>query len=96
MAYKQTGFRFRVVTANEEAMYSYLGAVRATCFPDTLFFDLGGGSLEIVSAKDYRIKKIVSLPLGALRLSEKFARKDNKLQKKDITELQKRDPQNPT
>jgi exopolyphosphatase / guanosine-5'-triphosphate,3'-diphosphate pyrophosphatase len=31
----------------------------------------------------------VSLPLGALRLSEKFARKDNKLQKKDITELQK-------
>jgi exopolyphosphatase / guanosine-5'-triphosphate,3'-diphosphate pyrophosphatase len=89
MAYEQTGFQFRVLSEVEEALYSYLGAVRATCYPDILFFDMGGGSLEIVRSKDYRIKKIMSLPLGALRLSEKFGRKDNRLPKNGINKLQK-------
>ncbi|MGI0001528.1 MAG: hypothetical protein ACRD42_00430, partial [Nitrososphaeraceae archaeon] len=89
MAYKQTGFQFRVLSEVEEALYSYLGAARATCYPDVLFFDMGGGSLEIVRSKDYRIKKIMSLPLGALRLSEKFGRKDNRLPKNGISKLQK-------
>lgn len=59
MVYELTGLQFRVLSAEEEALYSYLGAVKATCHPDTLFFDLGGGSLEIVSAKNYKIKNNV-------------------------------------
>lgn len=74
---KETGFRFKVLSEEEEALYSYIGASRAICLPEALFFDLGGGSLEMVSAQDYKVKKIISLPLGALRLSEKFTTKSN-------------------
>jgi exopolyphosphatase/guanosine-5'-triphosphate,3'-diphosphate pyrophosphatase len=87
---KKTGFGFRVLTEEEEALYSYIGASRAIWLPDALFFDLGGGSLEIVSTKDYKVKKIISLPLGALRLSEKFILKSNGvLSKKDALSLER-------
>jgi exopolyphosphatase/guanosine-5'-triphosphate,3'-diphosphate pyrophosphatase len=85
---KETGFRFKVLTEEEEALYSYIGASRAIWLPEALFFDLGGGSLEMVSTKDYKVKKIISLPLGALRLSERFVSKTNGvLSKKDALSL---------
>lgn len=85
---KETGFRFKVLTEEEEALYSYIGASRAIWLREALFFDLGGGSLEIVSTKNYKVKKVISLPLGALRLSEKFVSKTNGvLSKKDALSL---------
>lgn len=87
---KETGFRFKVLSEEEEALYSYVGASKAICLPEALFFDLGGGSLEMVSTKDYKVKKIISLPLGALRLSEKFVTKsDGVFSKKDAFLLEK-------
>jgi exopolyphosphatase/guanosine-5'-triphosphate,3'-diphosphate pyrophosphatase len=87
---KETGFKFKVLSEMEEALYSYMGASKAICLPEALFFDLGGGSLEIVSTKDYRVKKIMSLPLGALRLSEKFVPKSDRVfSKKDVSMLEK-------
>ena len=87
---KETGFRFKVLSEEEEALYSYIGASRALCLPEALFFDLGGGSLELVSTKDYKVKKIISLPLGALRLSEKFITKsDGLFSKKDAFSMEK-------
>jgi exopolyphosphatase / guanosine-5'-triphosphate,3'-diphosphate pyrophosphatase len=86
---KETGFKFKVLGEEEEALYSYLGASRAIWQPEALFFDLGGGSLEMISTKDYRIKKIISLPLGALRLSEKHAPKpDGMYSKKTLIRLE--------
>lgn len=88
--YKETNFEFKVLSAEEEALYSYLGASRATCIPNVLFFDLGGGSLEIVVTRDYKVKKIISLPLGALRLSEKFSKRgDGTYSDKEIFEIEK-------
>lgn len=74
--YEETGFRFRVLSGKEEALYSYVGALRSTCIPTALFFDLGGGSLEIVYTENFKIKKLMSLPLGALRLSLAYRRND--------------------
>ena len=71
----QTGFRFKVLTAQEEAYYSYIGALESTCLPTSLFFDLGGGSLEMVYTENYSIKKFRSFPLGALRLSQKYGQR---------------------
>lgn len=68
----QTGFQFKVLTGQEEAFYSYVGALESTCIPTSLFFDLGGGSLEMVYTENYSIKKVRSYPLGALRLSQKY------------------------
>jgi exopolyphosphatase / guanosine-5'-triphosphate,3'-diphosphate pyrophosphatase len=69
---EQTGFKFKILSPEQEAFYSYLGSLNSLCIPNCLFFDLGGGSLELVYAEDYKINKIVSLPLGSLKLTQKF------------------------
>ena len=69
---EETGFRFKLLSANEEAGYSYLGALNSLCVSNCLFFDLGGGTIELVSSRDYRIRRVMSLPLGALKLTQNF------------------------
>lgn len=80
--FKETGVRFKVLSEQEEGLYSYIGALRATCDPTTLFFDLGGGTLELVHTKNYSVKKIISYPLGALRLAQLFGKGDGTFSKK--------------
>jgi exopolyphosphatase / guanosine-5'-triphosphate,3'-diphosphate pyrophosphatase len=86
--YKQTGFQFKVLSGQEEGLYSYVGALRATCMPTTLFFDLGGGSLELVYTENYNIKKIKSYPLGALRMSNKFGEKNGTFSKRNYSKME--------
>ena len=69
---EETEFQFRVLSEEEEALYSYMGALNSICIPTSLFFDLGGGSLEIVYTENSNVKKLVSLPFGVLRLSQKY------------------------
>jgi exopolyphosphatase/guanosine-5'-triphosphate,3'-diphosphate pyrophosphatase len=85
-----TGFQFKVLSGQEEGWYSYIGALQATCIPTTLFFDLGGGSLELVYTENYGIKKIKSYPLGALRLTQMFGKKDGTFSRKDYGKMEKR------
>jgi exopolyphosphatase/guanosine-5'-triphosphate,3'-diphosphate pyrophosphatase len=89
-AQNELGVRFRVLTGLEEALFSYVGAARATRFRDVLFFDLGGGSLELTYAKDFRVKKILSLPIGALRMTELYSDVNHRFNKKDHESLRKR------
>ena len=70
---ERTGLRFRILTGEEEALYSYAGAARSLRLPSVLFFDIGGGSLEVVSTAGHAIKRVMSLPLGALRLTQMYA-----------------------
>lgn len=70
---KETGFDFKILSEHDEAVFSYTGAIRSLRIPSVLFFDIGGGSLEIVLAQDFEIKKVISLPLGALRLTQMFS-----------------------
>lgn len=70
---KETGFDFRILSNHDEAVFSYAGAVKALRIPSVLFFDIGGGSLEVVLARDYEIKQVASLPLGALRVARMFS-----------------------
>src|SRR6185503_11466657 len=81
----ETGFQFKVLSGQEEGLYSYVGALRATCIPTTLFFDLGGGSLELVYTENYRIKKIKSYPLGALRMSNMFGEQNGTISKRNYS-----------
>ena len=86
--FHETGFRFRVLSGKEEAMYSYLGALQSTCIPTALFFDLGGGSLELVYAENFKIKNFISLPLGGLRLSQIFRDSDGAFSKKNYSKME--------
>ncbi len=84
---KKTGLRVRILSGDEEAYYSYLGASMSTCIPNGLFFDLGGGSLEVVYTEDFKIKNVETLPLGALRLTRTFASQDGSYSKKDCDNM---------
>jgi exopolyphosphatase/guanosine-5'-triphosphate,3'-diphosphate pyrophosphatase len=87
---RETGLRMKVLTAEEEALYSYLGAACSTTAQNIVFFDLGGGSLEMVSAKGHRIRKVISLPLGVLKLTQRFADRKGKFSKRNYALLRKR------
>ncbi len=87
--YRETGFKFKVLSGQEEGLYSYIGALRATCLPTTLFFDLGGGSIELVYTENYNVKKIRSYPLGALRMTQMFGRSDGTFAKKGYVKMRR-------
>lgn len=70
-----TGHDIRILSGDEEANLIGLGL---TCDPelshlqDFYVFDLGGGSLECLGLRERKIVQAVSLPLGCVRLTEKF------------------------
>ncbi len=66
----------RVLSGDEEARYAYLGVVNSTVLTDGFIADLGGGSLELTRVRDRQPVATASLPLGAVRLSEEFLRRD--------------------
>jgi exopolyphosphatase / guanosine-5'-triphosphate,3'-diphosphate pyrophosphatase len=88
--FSETGFKFRVLSGKEEALYSYSGAARSLGRSNILFFDIGGGSLEFVYAKDRGIRKILSLPLGGLRLTQLYGDADCSFKKKTLERMEER------
>ena len=89
-AYHETGFKFKVLSEKEEAVYAFEGAKGATSVRAGLFFDLGGGSLEMVIYSEPMIKKILSVPLGGLRLTDLYAKADGSYTKKNYARMRKR------
>ena len=73
---EQTGLRVRVLDGEEEARLAFrsalahfdLGRGRA------IVMDIGGGSLEFALAAEGIVERYVSLPFGAVRLTEEFLR----------------------
>jgi len=87
---EETGMKMRVLTGNEEALYGFLGAARSVDAPTMLLFDLGGGSLELTYAVKQKIVRILSLPLGVLKLTDQYASKDGTFSKKNRARMTKR------
>ncbi len=73
-----TGWQVEVISGLEEGRLIHLGIV--TLEPGAkgrcLLIDLGGGSCEVSLSEQGRIKEMVSLPLGAVRLQQEFLRSD--------------------
>lgn len=72
-----TGVAVRLLTGEEEA--NYIGRGLASdpalgALHDFYVFDLGGGSLECLAFRDRRVVQAISLPLGCVRLTERFIR----------------------
>jgi exopolyphosphatase/guanosine-5'-triphosphate,3'-diphosphate pyrophosphatase len=71
------GHTVRVLTGEEEANLIGRGLLcdpLLAGFRDFYVFDLGGGSLECLAFRDRRIAQAASLPLGCVRLTERFVR----------------------
>ncbi len=86
----QTGFGFKVLSEREEATYSFAGANAALNVDAGLFFDLGGGSLEMVVFEKSSIRKLLSVPLGGLRLTDLFSKGDGSFSGKSYARMRKR------
>ena len=75
-----TGLDVHIFTGEEEAKFSWLGAVDGFNFSgDVIMFDTGGGSTEFVSGSGHSVNKVKSVPVGAVTLSEKFFNENNNL-----------------
>ena len=71
-----TGLRLRVLSADEEAYYGYLGAVNSLPLGDGFVVDLGGGSAQITQVRGRGRVQSTSLPIGAVRMTERFIHSD--------------------
>jgi exopolyphosphatase/guanosine-5'-triphosphate,3'-diphosphate pyrophosphatase len=73
-----TGWKVEVISGLEEGRLIHLGVVthevgaKGKC----MLIDLGGGSCEVTISDGGRIKQMVSLPLGAVRLQQEFLQND--------------------
>ena len=70
------GVDVKILSGEEEAKYAYLGAMSDSSIPycnHNAFFDLGGGSLEIVFGAA-NVQNIFSLPIGAVVLTKTFCK----------------------
>lgn len=89
---ERIGIPVRILTGEEEARLVYASVVRglgATASRNAcVVFDLGGGSTEVVSGFGAEPGRWVSLPFGAVSLTERFIRsnppEDNEM--RDLTE----------
>ena len=73
-----TGWRIETISGLEEARLIHLGILanmRGLRSP-LLLIDLGGGSCELTVSQQGHIRSTVSLPLGAVRLTQEFLRRD--------------------
>jgi exopolyphosphatase/guanosine-5'-triphosphate,3'-diphosphate pyrophosphatase len=70
----ETGLKVRVLKGEEEARLSFRSAVAhfELGVGRTVVMDIGGGSLELALSADGLLERLISLPFGAVRLTEEF------------------------
>jgi exopolyphosphatase/guanosine-5'-triphosphate,3'-diphosphate pyrophosphatase len=69
---KETGFRFRVISGEDEAKYTFQGALLPTVnADDSAVIDIGGGSTEFITTGPG-----ISLDIGSVRFTELFFKND--------------------
>ncbi|MBS1960324.1 MAG: hypothetical protein JST80_12680 [Bdellovibrionales bacterium] len=69
---KETGIKFQVLTGDQEARATFVGAALAKMDPaQMVVMDIGGGSTELVSDTGG-----TSLNIGAVRMTERFLKSD--------------------
>lgn len=73
-----TGWTAEIISGLEEARLIHLGIVSSAKLgaAPVLMIDLGGGSCELTVSRGGRIRDTVSLPLGAVRLTNEFLQHD--------------------
>jgi exopolyphosphatase / guanosine-5'-triphosphate,3'-diphosphate pyrophosphatase len=74
----ETGWNMEIISGLEEGRLIHRGLMNteAGVSGRVLLIDLGGGSCEITLSEHKRIRETVSMPLGAVRLTEEFLRAD--------------------
>ena len=69
---RTTGLEARVISGSEEARYGWLAMANSTTVKDGFGLDIGGGSIQGMRLEGRQLAEAQSLPLGAVRVSERF------------------------
>jgi exopolyphosphatase/guanosine-5'-triphosphate,3'-diphosphate pyrophosphatase len=84
---EETGIHLQVISADREAQLSYRSVSHH--FPleggRVVVADIGGGSLELIAAVDGLVEESISLPFGAVRITELHLPGDNT--RKEVRQL---------
>lgn len=70
----ETGLDVRVISGEEEGRLAYLGASKQFDLRKgwSAVIDIGGGSTELAIGRKATVEAVVSMPMGAVRLTERF------------------------
>jgi exopolyphosphatase/guanosine-5'-triphosphate,3'-diphosphate pyrophosphatase len=69
---RTTGLEARVISGDEEARFGWLAVANSTTIEDGFGLDIGGGSIQGLRIEGRHLVQAESLPLGAVRVSERF------------------------
>ena len=69
---EETGIIIEIISGETEAKLGYIGAINTLDVTDAVLFDLGGGSTELTLIKNRKAENFISLPFGAVTLTERF------------------------
>ncbi len=72
MVNTQAGLKIRILTGIEEAYYDYYAVIHTMNLQNCLIMDIGGSSTELVLMENKKIINSISLPIGALSITEMF------------------------
>ena len=81
---REANLTVRLLGGDEEARLSYLSALAHFDLGvgRAVVMDIGGGSLELALSADGLLERLISLPFGALRLTERFLDPDKSTRKR--------------
>ncbi len=66
------GVDFEIITGEKEAYYDYKAVVNTLPVGDCMIVDIGGASTELIYIKDRSIVNMVSIPMAAVNITEKY------------------------
>ena len=72
----ETGLRVNIISGEQEAHFDYVAAVNSSAAENSVVVDIGGGSVQIVRARQRTATHKTSLPLGAITLTTDFLNRD--------------------
>lgn len=84
---REAGIRVRLLDGDDEARLSFRSALAHfdLAVGRAVVMDIGGGSLELALSADGLIERLVSLPYGAIRMTEQFL--GQRPRRKDVRKL---------
>ena len=68
----EIGVDFEIITGEKEAYYDFMGVVNTLPVKDCLIVDIGGASTELIYVKDCINVNMVSIPMAAVNITEKY------------------------
>ena len=73
---RELGIEIQIIDGEREALYGLRGGISGLPVENGLFFDVGGGSMQVTRFRARRLVQAWSFPLGSLRLSGAFLASD--------------------